>query len=62
MIWEVIATLLQLRDSEGLNLGSDHGNIKGGRPELSQRYSHQWLGEGEKKEVQDHSEDSSLGD
>lgn len=37
MIWKVIATLaiLQVRDSEGLDLGSDHGNIKGGWPELS---------------------------
>lgn len=39
----MIATLaiLQVRDNEGLNLGRDHGNVKGGRPDLLQTYSHQ---------------------
>lgn len=36
MTWEVTATfaILQARDNKGLDLGSDHADMEGGRPEL----------------------------
>lgn len=36
----VTLAILQVRGNEGLNLGRYHGNVKAGRPDLLQTYSH----------------------